>query len=49
MTTYFNYPSEELQKELKEIANALATSGKGIMYIQKDSKKIENNRKFYIN
>ena len=38
MTTYFNYPSEELQKELKEIANALATPGKGI---QIDS-KIEN-------
>jgi fructose-bisphosphate aldolase class I len=29
MTTYFNYPSEELQKELKEIANALAAPGKG--------------------
>jgi len=31
MTTYFNYPSEELQKELKEIANALAAPGKGIL------------------
>lgn len=31
MTTYFNYPSEELQKELKEIANGLATAGKGIL------------------
>ncbi len=30
MTTYFNYPSEELQKELKEIANAISTPGKGI-------------------
>jgi len=31
MTTYFNYPSEELQKELKEIANSLASAGKGIL------------------
>jgi len=31
MTTYFNYPTEDLQKELKEIANALVAPGKGIL------------------
>lgn len=31
MTTYFNYPSEELQKELKEIAQAIVAPGKGIL------------------
>lgn len=31
MTTYFNYPSEALQKELKEIAYALVAPGKGIL------------------
>ena len=31
MTTYFNYPSEELQKELKEIAKAIVAPGKGIL------------------
>eukprot|EP00088_Acartia_fossae_P041384 TRINITY_DN4329_c0_g1_i2.p1 TRINITY_DN4329_c0_g1~~TRINITY_DN4329_c0_g1_i2.p1 ORF type:complete len:365 (-),score=111.50 TRINITY_DN4329_c0_g1_i2:251-1345(-) len=31
MTTYFNYPSEDLQRELKEIANKIATPGKGIL------------------
>jgi len=31
MTTYFNYPSEELQKELKEIAQAITAKGKGIL------------------
>ena len=31
MTTYFNYPSAELQKELSSIANAIAAKGKGIL------------------
>jgi fructose-bisphosphate aldolase class I len=31
MTTYFNYPSAELQKELKDIARAIAAPGKGIL------------------
>ncbi|KAL7640838.1 UNVERIFIED_CONTAM: hypothetical protein RMT77_009113 [Armadillidium vulgare] len=31
MTTYFNYPSAELQKELRGIANAIVTPGKGIL------------------
>ena len=31
MTTYFNYPSEDLQKELKEIALAIVAPGKGIL------------------
>lgn len=31
MTTYFNYPSEELQKELAGIAKAIVTPGKGIL------------------
>ena len=31
MTTYFNYPSEDLQKELKEIAQAIVAPGKGIL------------------
>jgi len=31
MTTYFNYPSEDLQKELRETANALVAPGKGIL------------------
>lgn len=31
MTTYFNYPTEDLQRELKEIANALVAPGKGIL------------------
>jgi len=31
MTTYFNYPSEELQRELKEIASAIVAPGKGIL------------------
>ena len=29
MTTYFNYPSEALQAELKKIAQALVAPGKG--------------------
>ena len=31
MTTYFNYPSEDLQKELKSIAQAIVAPGKGIL------------------
>ena len=31
MTTYFNYPSVDLQKELKEIAQAIVAPGKGIL------------------
>lgn len=31
MTTYFNYPSAELQEELKKIANAIVAPGKGIL------------------
>ena len=31
MTTYFNYPSTELQKELREIAQAIVAPGKGIL------------------
>ena len=31
MTTYFNYPSAELQKELADIANAIVAPGKGIL------------------
>lgn len=31
MTTYFNYPSEDLQKELKRIANFIVAPGKGIL------------------
>ncbi|XP_041971684.1 fructose-bisphosphate aldolase isoform X2 [Aricia agestis] len=31
MTTYFNYPTPELQEELKKIANAIVAPGKGIL------------------
>ncbi|XP_050723261.1 fructose-bisphosphate aldolase-like [Eriocheir sinensis] len=31
MTTYFSYPSEALQKELRTIANAIVKPGKGIL------------------
>ena len=31
MTTYFNYPSVELQNELRGIANAIVAPGKGIL------------------
>lgn len=31
MTTYFSYPSIEVQKELKCIAETLVTCGKGIL------------------
>lgn len=31
MTTYFNYPSQELQDELKRIAQAIVAPGKGIL------------------
>lgn len=31
MTTYFNYPSKELQEELKTIAQAIVAPGKGIL------------------
>lgn len=31
MTTYFNYPSQELQDELKGIAQAIVVPGKGIL------------------
>nr|WIM01380.1 fructose 1,6-bisphosphate aldolase [Limnephilus flavicornis] len=31
MTTYFNYPSAELQEELKKIAYAIVAPGKGIL------------------
>ena len=31
MTTYFNYPSAELQKELRDIAQAIVAPGKGIL------------------
>lgn len=31
MTTYFNYPSKELQDELRRIAQAIVAPGKGIL------------------
>ena len=31
MTTYFQYPSADLQKELKRIANFIVAPGKGIL------------------
>lgn len=31
MTTYFNYPSKELQEELSRIAKAIVAPGKGIL------------------
>lgn len=31
MTTYFNFPSAELQEELSSIANAIIAPGKGIL------------------
>lgn len=31
MTTYFNYPSKEVQDELKRIAQAIVAPGKGIL------------------
>lgn len=31
MTTYFNYPSKEVQEELKRIAQAIVAPGKGIL------------------
>lgn len=31
MTTYFNYPSEELQKELHKIACTMVDQGKGLL------------------
>ena len=31
MTTYFNYPSEALQQELRGIAEAIVAPGKGIL------------------
>ena len=30
MTTYFNFPSEELQQELAGIAKAIVAPGKGL-------------------
>ena len=37
MTTYFNYPSEELQAELKGIAQAIVAPGKGILAADESS------------
>lgn len=31
MTTYFNYPSKEVQEELARIAKAIVAPGKGIL------------------
>lgn len=31
MTTYFNYPPQEVQDELKRIAQAIVAPGKGIL------------------
>ncbi|NEU35295.1 fructose-bisphosphate aldolase class I, partial [bacterium LRH843] len=31
MTTYFNYPDEKLQQELRRIANQIVAPGKGIL------------------
>lgn len=31
MTTYFNYPSKEIQEELARIAKAIVAPGKGIL------------------
>ena len=31
MTTYFNYPPLALQKELRDVANSIVASGKGIL------------------
>ena len=31
MTTYFSYPSDAMQQELRKIANAIVTPGKGIL------------------
>ena len=38
MTTYFNYPSEELQQELAAIAKAIVAPGKGKHLSQKHVK-----------
>ncbi len=44
MTTYFNYPSAELQAELSSIAKAIAAPGKGILVRKKN-----NHQSFYHN
>lgn len=31
MTTYFSYPDEALQQELRRIADAITTPGKGVL------------------
>lgn len=31
MTTYFTYPSDAMQQELRKIANAIVVPGKGIL------------------
>ncbi|CAG4932128.1 unnamed protein product [Colias eurytheme] len=59
MTTYFSYPSEELQKELKRTAEAIVAPGKGILAVDETNEGIgkllaavglentENNRRKY--
>ena len=36
MTTYFNFPSEQLQQELAGIAKAIVAPGKGLKTITSD-------------
>lgn len=59
MTTYFNYPSKELQEELRRTAEAIVAPGKGILAVDEGNSAIgallsnvglqntENNRRKY--
>ncbi|CAG0896602.1 unnamed protein product [Darwinula stevensoni] len=42
MTTYFSYPSRELQEELKSIANAIVAPGKGILAADESTSTMGN-------
>lgn len=48
MTTYFNYPSKELQDELRGIAQAIVAPGKGILAADESVGTMGSRLKVYL-
>lgn len=52
MTTYFNYPSKEIQEELARIAKAIVAPGKGILAADESTatcgKRFDVSFEFYL-
>lgn len=48
MSTYFQYPTPELQEELKKIAQAIVAPGKGILAADESTGKIHFSGSFWL-